>query len=101
MTAISLTMFEMRQEENTPHKFESLSELHRALGLPNPQHPLISLIVNDVKDVDVNRLPQYYILTYYVCAPCKAIDRNEVYAAGFPSCEDMCIECPAFAGYFA
>ena len=66
MTTISLTTFAMREEENTPHKFESLSELHRALGLPNPQHPLVSLIVNDVKDVDVNRLPQYYILTYYV-----------------------------------
>jgi AraC family transcriptional activator of pobA len=34
----------MKKEENSPHKFESLSDAHRALDLPRPQHPLISLL---------------------------------------------------------
>ena len=34
----------MNKEENKPIKFNSLSDLHRVLGLPKPLHPLISLI---------------------------------------------------------
>lgn len=56
----------MRQEENTPRKFESLSDLHRAFGFPTPQHPLVSLIVNTIDNVDVNKLPRFHLLTYYV-----------------------------------
>jgi AraC family transcriptional activator of pobA len=33
----------MKKEENSPQKFKSLSEAHRAMGLPMPKHPLISL----------------------------------------------------------
>ncbi|GGG35806.1 helix-turn-helix domain-containing protein [Hymenobacter glacieicola] len=34
----------MKKPENAPVRFASLSEAHRALGLPSPQHPLISLV---------------------------------------------------------
>ncbi|MFL5745163.1 MAG: helix-turn-helix domain-containing protein [Niastella sp.] len=34
----------MKKEENSVHKFETLSDAHRAFGLPQPKHPLISLI---------------------------------------------------------
>ncbi len=34
----------MKKPENAPLRFASLSEAHRALGLPQPQHPLISLV---------------------------------------------------------
>ncbi|WP_114939388.1 helix-turn-helix domain-containing protein [Mucilaginibacter endophyticus] len=34
----------MKKEDNSPHKFDSLSDVHRAFGLPKPLHPLISLI---------------------------------------------------------
>lgn len=34
----------MKKEENSPHKFASLSDAHKAFGLPKPLHPLISLI---------------------------------------------------------
>ena len=39
-------MYKMKKEENIPYKFESLSDLHRVLGLPKPLHPLISLVEN-------------------------------------------------------
>src|SRR5436853_458528 len=34
----------MKKEENSPYKIESLTDAHRAFGLPAPQHPLRSLI---------------------------------------------------------
>jgi len=34
----------MKKEPNTPHVFNSISELHRSLGLLKPVHPLISLV---------------------------------------------------------
>jgi len=33
----------LKKEENTPLKFNSLSELHKTLGLPKPLHPMITL----------------------------------------------------------
>lgn len=34
----------MKRAENTPQRFESLSDVHRAFGVAKPLHPLISLI---------------------------------------------------------
>lgn len=48
------------------HKFESLSDLHRVLGLPKPLHPLVSLIDNtDNKVAPDNKLPHSFILSFY------------------------------------
>jgi len=55
----------MKQEENSPHKFESLSDAHRAFGLPKPLHPLISLINGADTGVEVNRPPHSHVLSFY------------------------------------
>ncbi|MEO3402601.1 helix-turn-helix domain-containing protein [Mucilaginibacter sp. CAU 1740] len=34
----------MKKDEKVTHKFDSLTEAHRAMGLPAPPHPLISLL---------------------------------------------------------
>lgn len=34
----------MKDRENRPLTFSSLSEAHRMMGLPQPKHPLISMI---------------------------------------------------------
>ncbi|SDL30605.1 AraC-type DNA-binding protein [Catalinimonas alkaloidigena] len=34
----------MKKEERRPHTFGSIADAHRVFGLPEPQHPLISLI---------------------------------------------------------
>ncbi|MBL0743015.1 helix-turn-helix domain-containing protein [Chryseolinea lacunae] len=34
----------MKKEENTLHKFNSISDAHKEFGLPKPKHPLISLL---------------------------------------------------------
>lgn len=54
----------MKKEEDI-HKFESLSDLHRVLGLPKPLHPLISLIASkDNIDLSNHKLPDTFILNF-------------------------------------
>src|ERR1700761_8111624 len=55
----------MKKEENGPRKFESLSDAHRAFGLPKPLHPLISLI-NDTSDrLEITRPTGPHVLNFY------------------------------------
>lgn len=50
---------------NTLLKFESISELHKALGLPMPLHPLVSLVnYADIKLPD-EEIPKLLLLNFY------------------------------------
>ncbi|RZL27991.1 MAG: AraC family transcriptional regulator, partial [Pedobacter sp.] len=42
----------MKKEDFTPHQFDSISDLHRMLGLPKPFHPLVTLVDNTHISVD-------------------------------------------------
>jgi AraC family transcriptional activator of pobA len=55
----------MKKEENSPHKFDSLSDAHQAFGLPKPLHPLISLIDNTIYPIAVKRSPHSHVLNFY------------------------------------
>ena len=55
----------MKKEENIHLKFDSLSDVHRAFGLPKPLHPLISLINNTDSQVEVSRFPHSHVLHFY------------------------------------
>ena len=55
----------MKKEEDNLHKFESLSDLHRVLGLPKPLHPMISLVNNMDNQVALDQLPHSHVLNYY------------------------------------
>ncbi|MDB5134360.1 MAG: Helix-turn-helix protein [Mucilaginibacter sp.] len=55
----------MKKEENSPHRFDSLSDAHRAFGLTKPVHPLISLINSANTPVEFNRHPQAHVLNFY------------------------------------
>lgn len=48
-----------------PHKFESLSDLHRVLGLPKPLHPLISLVENKDNKINLTKLPGSFVHSFY------------------------------------
>jgi len=52
-------------KKDAPHIFNSISELHRALELPRPLHPLISLV--DYKDivVDTTDISKGMVLDFY------------------------------------
>jgi len=47
------------------HKYDSLSRMHKALDLPAPMHPLVSLINNAEGTIPLERLPNPHILNFY------------------------------------
>ena len=53
----------MMRTDHSIQKFISIAELHRALGLPKPLHPLISLLTNN--QFDKIEIPKYEILNFY------------------------------------
>lgn len=57
--------FTMKKDETIHQKFKSLTEAHRAFGLPKPQHPLISLQNNTRPDVNATRPCDPHVLSFY------------------------------------
>ena len=55
----------MKKADNSPYKFTSLTEAHRMMGLPQPKHPLISLINNEAHPVEMSGQPNSHILNFY------------------------------------
>jgi AraC-like DNA-binding protein len=55
----------MKREDKVPYQFNSISELHRVLGLPKPLHPLISLVDNTRISVAKDQLPNAFLLNFY------------------------------------
>ena len=55
----------MKKEEPGPHQFNSISDLHRMLGLPKPLHPLVSLVDNTHIAIDKDQLPSSFLLNFY------------------------------------
>ena len=73
----------MKKEENIPHIFESMSELHRVMGLPKPVHPLISLVENKNNEIDSNRLPAAFIFNFYKISYKKNLTGKLKYGQGY------------------
>jgi len=55
----------MKKEETIPQNFGSLTEATRAFGLPQPQHPLITLIDSESNKVVESRVHQPHVLNFY------------------------------------
>ncbi|GEP50645.1 AraC family transcriptional regulator [Flavobacterium noncentrifugens] len=55
----------MKNSAKLPSTFHSISELHRALGLPKPFHPLVSLVNYGDISVAPSALPTSLILDFY------------------------------------
>jgi AraC family transcriptional regulator, transcriptional activator of pobA len=53
------------KKEDIPHRFESLSDAHQALGLPKPLHPLISLIDSTKTKSDFTGPSPSHVLSVY------------------------------------
>jgi AraC family transcriptional activator of pobA len=55
----------MKRNDPAPHRINSISELHKLLGLPKPLHPLVSLVQNcDLKMVK-EEFPTSLSLNFY------------------------------------
>jgi AraC-like DNA-binding protein len=55
----------MKAKANTPPLFNSISELHAALGLPKPLHPLVSLVDYSTITVDTKELEKGMVFNFY------------------------------------
>ena len=55
----------MKKEDHIPHQFNSISDLHRMLGLPKPLHPLVSLVDNSNIAIEKEQLPSSFLLNFY------------------------------------
>ncbi len=73
----------MKKEENTPKTFNSISDLHRVLGLPKPLHPLVSLVDNTQIAVDVDQLPTSFLLNFYKVSYKKGLRGKIRYGQGY------------------
>lgn len=60
--------YTMKKQEDSLRRFESLSDLHRTLGLPKPLHPLISLVDNTDNKVAHQPLAGPFIMNFYKIA---------------------------------
>ncbi|GAB3947228.1 helix-turn-helix domain-containing protein [Spirosoma harenae] len=55
----------MKKEESIHYKFDSITEAHRALGLPKPKHPLISFLNAEENSVRSSALTGTHVLNFY------------------------------------
>ncbi|WP_436486371.1 helix-turn-helix domain-containing protein [Chitinophaga sp. ARDCPP14] len=55
----------MKKEEKSVHKFETLADAHRAFGMPQPKHPLISLINGAPSWSELPQPAQHHVLGFY------------------------------------
>lgn len=58
----------MKKEDNTPVRFESLTDAHKLFGLPKPKHPLISVINGAIDQPDLHGFRQAHVLSFYKIA---------------------------------
>jgi AraC-like DNA-binding protein len=73
----------MKKEENSPHVFNSITELHRVLGLPKPLHPLISLVDNSQIAVEIDQLPSSFLLNFYKISYKQGLHGKLKYGQGY------------------
>lgn len=55
----------MQKQDSAPHKFNTIAELHRALGLPKPMHPLVSLVDYENITTPEKDLPKTLLFNFY------------------------------------
>jgi AraC family transcriptional regulator, transcriptional activator of pobA len=73
----------MKKPQNVPAQFESLSDAHRAFGLPKPKHPLISLIDNREHQMVVMQPSESHVLHFYKIAYKPRLTGRIKYGQGY------------------
>jgi AraC family transcriptional activator of pobA len=73
----------VKKEENIPQQFNSMSDIHRVLGLPKPLHPLISLVDNAKIVINKDAFPASFLLNFYKISYKKALRGKIKYGQGY------------------
>lgn len=64
-------------------KLESITEIHRMLGIPGPVHPLISLLDTRDERINLSRLPVSYVTTLYKISFIQKLGGKFRYGQGY------------------
>jgi len=62
---------------------ESLSDIHRAFGLPMPAHPLVSIVNGTTNQVLLNRMSQPHVLNFYKISYKPRVTGKLLYGQGY------------------
>jgi AraC family transcriptional activator of pobA len=73
----------MKKEANNLLRIDSISELHRMLGLPKPMHPLISLVDNSTMVMDEAYLKSSFVFNFYKISFKKTLKGIFGYGQGY------------------
>lgn len=73
----------MKKQDSTPTAIISIPELHRALGMPGPRHPLISLVDNSEMNVARENLQGHYVFDFYKISYKKSVSGRMGYGQGY------------------
>ncbi|HMI04498.1 MAG TPA: helix-turn-helix transcriptional regulator [Pedobacter sp.] len=73
----------MKKEANSLLRIDSISELHRMLGLPKPLHPLISLVDNSTMVMDEAYLKSSFVFNFYKISYKKTLKGVFGYGQGY------------------
>lgn len=78
----------MKKENNSPYIINSISEQHRLLSLPKPQHPLISVFdFSDIKN-EADELSKSFVLNFYCIAIKKGFKGKLKYGQNYYDFEE-------------
>ena len=73
----------MKKDDQNIHRFESIAEVHRSLGIPKPLHPLISLIDNSDNQISFHNNSPYHVLNFYKIALATKAGGKFKYGQGY------------------
>ena len=73
----------MKRAAPVPFKIDSITGLHRLLGLPGPLHPLVSLIDNTKIAVEIDQMPETFLLGFFKISYKKLLKGRIGYGQGY------------------
>lgn len=73
----------MNPNKNSPQKFNSISELHKALGFPKPLHPFVSLVNYADIQTSADELPKALLLDFYKISYKKSLTGKIKYGQNY------------------
>jgi len=73
----------MKNERITHVNMGSLSDIHRAFGLPAPVHPLISLVDGATNKIIISKMPPSHVLNFYKISYKPSLGGKLKYGQGY------------------
>ncbi|SEP03452.1 Helix-turn-helix domain-containing protein [Mucilaginibacter gossypiicola] len=73
----------MKKTSQAPVSVHSISELHKLMGLRGPAHPMISLVDNTKVVINLDKMPDSFVLDFYKISYKKTMKGRIGYGQGY------------------